>query len=652
MTANKEEIFYIKQRVVIKALNNKSTIVSIYFSNIRLAIKFKTGKSYSIPLKYLHDIKITDKNFVKILFSITICIPEISPQDISNVTIAQLGKNREGKLIITTSPDWVNNWIVNFTKQNQSSDDLLYCKKFDIFQSGNVPLKDESVKRWHDFQFNNNLSIKEKLLYNINLLKKILFFPLSFKEEFSKLNINKSIPYFCLNTSIIVILLTIISMDWDPISILFNYFKAFLILLFITIGLKIGFSIAKRNIHNKKIFLYSLCGIYPLILFGWIPNFWPLAFIWMLIILFIWIGNGKNSFKTTSIILTPLVGVMLIFLVIGFPYTIMGNISFSLNDKQEYSDLHSSSAEIVIPRQSVEKTQLGPAEKEVIEYLYLGAKELADYEEDFRIFLNNRDMEGLEVISQKMITIAKKYNPEGKNGFFGRKILESKTSSEFMNRANNKGTTECKVSELVQDLGQYIHQMGNAGVSVKQHLTNNYQNDNRYPIYLDQAQSQLSTADQREEINLALREMGFGDIFLEIKDDSSLTNIDREFLQKVINYINEDSRLEEDLKIYTENCDNFNVNQISSNIFDLIKKQRKDLEFYDYKISKKIEDATKENLKHGYIYYFSELSHKADEAVLFAANENTCQQDKIRESFDELKTTREYVLSLYKSFIK
>ena len=120
MSEKRDEIFSIKQIVAIKTGNNKPVSASIYLSNIRLALNFKNGKTYSIPISNLHDISITKNQFIQIYFKKTISIPEISSQPVQNVIIAQIIKNSEGKCTITTSPAWVSNWVVSYANQAQS----------------------------------------------------------------------------------------------------------------------------------------------------------------------------------------------------------------------------------------------------------------------------------------------------------------------------------------------------------------------------------------------------------------------------------------------------------------------------------------------------------------------------------------------------
>ena len=138
----------------------------------------------------MEDISITDKNFVKIHFSKAINIPEISPQDIFDVTIAQLGKNREGKPIITTSPDWVNNWIVTFNNQ------IHYKNKNTIFKSSNAYKEDainsikfrKSKENDHDEKKDYSVFVENQDYFSyfrnlISNLKDSLFFPIDFKEK-------------------------------------------------------------------------------------------------------------------------------------------------------------------------------------------------------------------------------------------------------------------------------------------------------------------------------------------------------------------------------------------------------------------------------------------------------------------------------------
>ena len=105
-------------------------------------------------------------------------------------------------------------------------------------------------------------------------------------------------------TSIVTLFLIIKSSRWEFFSIFFGFINAFLILFFVILGLKIGYFIMKKRIDSKNIFLYSIYGIAPVILFAWLENIWPLFFIWMLGLIFIWTINDTRD-NVISIKLLP-----------------------------------------------------------------------------------------------------------------------------------------------------------------------------------------------------------------------------------------------------------------------------------------------------------------------------------------------------------
>ena len=124
----KGETFFIKQKVAVLTSFKNAVLISIYLSNKRLAIKFKNGNTYSIPISKLSDITITEKQWIKISFFNNENIPEISTHGIDRITFAQVKKNNEGKTIITTSTDWINNWIFNFSNQTENKENNNFSK--------------------------------------------------------------------------------------------------------------------------------------------------------------------------------------------------------------------------------------------------------------------------------------------------------------------------------------------------------------------------------------------------------------------------------------------------------------------------------------------------------------------------------------------